>query len=111
MSATISYSPVNDGDHYTIAQLNALFATLASIINNKIDRDDQEPDQVVVGPDNLVYITSNAQDPIEYVVVTKQMILPTDLTVNGQELVNAGVGVNPGDSVQVIQALAILGIQ
>jgi hypothetical protein len=113
MSATITYDPINQGEYYTIVQMNALFAALAVVINNKLDQAEQQTSNVVTSEGTNVVVTDasiDSQDPTMQVIVTKNAILSSDLTVNGQEILNAGIGVHAGDSVNVLQALQILGL-
>lgn len=105
MSATITFTPRNDGEFFTLAEINALFTALAAVINDKIDLDAEVAQDVVTDPSTDVLV-GTAQ-----VVVTKGAApLFSDLGINFQQIINVVAGVHPGDSVQVLQALQLLGI-
>lgn len=131
MSATITYTPINQGEFWTIAQLNQFFATLATVINGKLDVDETFGiESIVVGSGEAVidlagdfviedrslqFVTVAAGGDVidglgDIVVVGYTQIMNGEMMFNYQELLNLAPGAGSNDAVNVYQALTLLGI-
>lgn len=108
MSAnTISFTPINDGAYYTIAQINELFRLAALVVNAKLSvAVGQERQGIVVGTSRVV---NTNLDPM---VLEKagETALEGGIDFNYQRLINLGPGVNATDAITVGQAKDILGV-
>lgn len=103
---TIDFTAINDGAHYTIADLNALFLAVAGVINAKLDAALAQSlvlvvvgeDQVMVGADQVIL-----QDP-----TTARLY--AHWSTNFRRIRNLKEGEDAGDAITVAQAKALLGV-
>lgn len=103
--ATISYTPIPENAHYTLAQINALFAALAVVINGKIDTAGESlTDPVTVEGIQVVV------DDVPVVITSEDEGLTDFIAMNGKAVINLGEGVAANDAVTVEQARRILGV-
>ena len=104
--ATISFTAINDGAFYTIAELNELFRLASIIINSKLDAAiNQELVNVVVGD---VQVVSSGQDVILQDPTTARIY--ATWSANFKRIRNLKEGTAATDAITVGQAKALLGI-
>lgn len=103
--ATISYTPIPENAHYTLAQINALFAALAVVINGKADTAGESLTDAVTVEGIPVVV-----DDVPVVVIADGLTLTDFIAMNNKTVINLGEGVEDDDAVTVEQARRILGV-